>query len=50
MKVSVGLIRKPDEYEIVIVEMCTLRWMCGKIRKDKVRNEDVRIRNDINSG
>ena len=28
--------------KISVAEMRKLRWMCDKIKKDKVRNEDIR--------
>ncbi|XBI43936.1 hypothetical protein VPH35_108649 [Triticum aestivum] len=27
-----------------VPEMCILRWMCGHMRKDRVRNDDIRDR------
>ena len=32
-------IKKHHMHKISVVEMSILRWMCGKTRKDRVRNE-----------
>jgi len=29
--------------------MCMLHWMCGSMRRDKVRNEDIRTKIGIAS-
>ena len=34
--------KKQHTQKISATEMRMLRWMCGKIRMDKVRNEDIR--------
>ena len=33
--------KKQHTQKISIAEMRMLRWMCGKIKMDKVRNEDI---------
>ena len=35
-------IKKQHTQKISVAEIRMLRWMCGKIRMDKVRNEDIR--------
>ena len=35
-------IKKQHTQKISVVEMRILKWMCGKTRMDKVRNEDIR--------
>ena len=35
-------IKKQYTHKISVTEMQMLRWMCGKTRMDKVRNEDIR--------
>ena len=35
-------IKKEHTHKISVTEMQMLRWMCGKTRMDKVRNEDIR--------
>ena len=35
-------IKKQHTHKISVAEMRILRWMCGKTRMDKVRNEDIR--------
>ena len=35
-------IKKQHTHKISVAEMRMLRWMCGKTRMDKVRNEDIR--------
>ena len=32
-------IKKQDMYKMSVREMRMLRWMCGKTKKDKIRNE-----------
>ena len=34
--------KKQHTQKISVAEMRILRWMCGKTRIDKVRNEDIR--------
>ena len=34
--------KKQYTQKISVIEIRMLRWMCGKIRMDKVRNEDIR--------
>ena len=34
--------KKQHTQRINVAEMQMLRWMCGKIRMDRVRNEDIR--------
>ena len=35
-------IKKQHTHKISVTEMRILKWMCGKSRMDKVRNEDIR--------
>ena len=35
--------------EMSVAEMCMLRWMCDNTRRDKVKNEDIRTKIDIDS-
>ena len=35
-------IRNDHMYKMDVVEVRMLRWMCGKIKKDKIRNEHFR--------
>ena len=39
---SVGANKKQHTQKISVAEMRMLRWMYGKTRMDKVRNEDIR--------
>ena len=32
-----------------VAKMRLLRWMCGNIRRDKVRNEDIRTKIGVTS-
>ena len=40
--ISATFILKQYVSKINVAEMRTLRWMCGKIRRDKIRNERIR--------
>ncbi|XVF73167.1 hypothetical protein PTKIN_Ptkin12aG0179600 [Pterospermum kingtungense] len=35
-------VKRQDEHKMSVAEMRMLRWMCGKTRKDRVRNETIR--------
>jgi len=37
-------IKRYHAQKMSVVEMCMLRWMCGKTSRDKVRNEDIRTK------
>ncbi|XVF47947.1 hypothetical protein PTKIN_Ptkin03bG0150400 [Pterospermum kingtungense] len=34
-------VKRQDEHKMSVAEMRMLRWMCGKTRKDRVRNETI---------
>jgi hypothetical protein len=34
-------------YQLSVAEMCMLCWFCGHIRRDRVRNEDIRDRDEV---
>jgi len=35
--------------KISVAEMCMLHWMCGNLRRDMVRNEDIRTKIGVSS-
>ena len=37
-------IKRYHAQKISVAEMCMLRWMCCNTRRDKVRNENIRIK------
>ena len=39
---NVDLIKKQHIYKMDVAEERMLRWMCGKTKKDKIRNESFR--------
>ena len=42
-------IKRHHAQKISVAEVRMLRWMCGNTRRDKVRNEDIRIEIDVTS-
>ena len=41
--------KKQHIQNMSVAEMRKLRWMCGKTKKDKVRNEDIHLQVEIAS-
>jgi hypothetical protein len=33
--------------QLSVAEMCMLRWICGNIRRDRIRNDDIRERLEV---
>ena len=42
-------IKRYHAQKISVAEMHMLRWICGNTMRDKLRNEDIRIKIDVTS-
>ena len=42
-------IKRYHAQKMSVAEMCMLHWMCGNMRRDKVRNEDIRTKIGVTS-
>ena len=41
MVLSVALVKMQQYHTLAVMEMEMLRWMSGKTRKDRIRNEEI---------